>query len=81
MSDLIKRLRALSAYEHSDFSIGNEAVAEIERLTARVAELEEVIALNCDPFAATEDHEIIIKESYKRFEAREDNYLAAKEKS
>lgn len=34
MSDLIERLRALSRADHSDFSIGNEAADEIERLTS-----------------------------------------------
>lgn len=32
MSDLIQRLRALARCEHSDFSIGEEAADEIERL-------------------------------------------------
>lgn len=37
MDDLIERLRALSRYEHSDYSIGDEAAAEIEALRARTA--------------------------------------------
>lgn len=32
--DLIQRLRALSRHEHDDFSIGDEAADEIERLRA-----------------------------------------------
>ena len=32
MSDLIERLRALSRFEHSDYSVGNEAADVIEGL-------------------------------------------------
>ena len=34
---LLQRLRALSGYEHSDFSVGAEAADEIERLQAELA--------------------------------------------
>lgn len=34
MTDLTKRLRALSRHEHDDLSIGGEAADEIERLRA-----------------------------------------------
>jgi hypothetical protein len=53
----------------------------IERLTARIAELEDVIALHCDPCDTTKEHEIIIGDCYKRFCAREEAYLAAQEKN
>jgi hypothetical protein len=45
MSDLIEQLRALSAYEHDDASIGEEAAAEIERLTAENKRLTNIIAI------------------------------------
>lgn len=39
MSDLIKRLRALSAHQHDDLSIGDEAADEIETLRAALGDL------------------------------------------
>jgi len=44
MSDLIERLRALVRSEHSDFSIGDEAADEIERLTRERDELRRQLA-------------------------------------
>jgi hypothetical protein len=37
MTDLTKRLRALSRHEHDDLSIGEEAADEIERLQSSLA--------------------------------------------
>lgn len=37
MTDLTKRLRALSRHEHDDLSIGDEAADEIERLQSGLA--------------------------------------------
>ena len=37
MTDIVDRLRAMSRYEHSDLSIGDEAADEIERLRAYTA--------------------------------------------
>lgn len=42
MNDLIERLRALSRYEHSDYSIGEEAAKHIELLTFEVHEQREL---------------------------------------
>ena len=36
MSELIERLRALSRFEHSDCTIGDEAADEIEQLLDRI---------------------------------------------
>lgn len=43
MNDLVYRLRALSACEHDDHSIGDEAAHEIDTLTAEIARLNEYI--------------------------------------
>jgi len=50
MSDLTERLRGLSKFVHDDFTIGDEAADEIERLTreledAKEAERAEIIAM------------------------------------
>lgn len=39
-ADIAERLRALSRCEHDDLSIGVDAADELDRLRARVAELE-----------------------------------------
>ena len=39
--DLVRRLRALSRLEHSDFTIGDEAADEIVRLTSEVERLQQ----------------------------------------
>lgn len=39
MSDIVERLRALSAAKHDDVSVGEEAAAEIERLRATLSEI------------------------------------------
>lgn len=36
---IVSRLRALSRYEHSDFSIGDEAAEEIEKLHSALREI------------------------------------------
>ena len=48
MSDLVERLRALSRYEHSDFSVGNEAADTIESLQAKLEVAKGLlVAANC----------------------------------
>jgi hypothetical protein len=38
--ELVRHLRAMARYEHGDMTIAADAADEIERLRARVAELE-----------------------------------------
>ena len=42
-NDIVERLRALSRYEHSDLSVGDEAAAEIVRLRGAFAKVKEVM--------------------------------------
>lgn len=51
MSDLVKSLRALSRFEHDDYSIGDSAAERIEQLEAQLANarkdaLEEVLIIS-----------------------------------
>ena len=54
MDDLIERLHALSRYEHSDYSIGDEAATEIEALRAEVEQMTNMARMQAARADATE---------------------------
>lgn len=65
MPDLAERLRAMARCEHDDHSVADEAAAEIERLTARVKELEAALRAIQDQYVADNNADYDLAECHK----------------